>query len=186
MLRFVVDPDGWVVADIGGKLPGRGFWLSADRDMLHTACAKNFFAKAARANVKVPEDLVERVEKQLVQRCLNHIGMARRAGQAIAGFEKVEAWLKTGKGAGALLAASDGAEQGRAKIAALRRALAAKSGLVECLDSGEIGSAFGRDKAVHAVLAKGRIAAKLLADAGRLTEFRREGTTLERDEQPDT
>jgi len=186
MLRFVVDPDGWIVADVAGKLPGRGFWLSADKDMLHTACAKNLFAKAARARVKVPEDLAERVEQQLVRRCLDHIGLARRAGQAVAGFEKVEAWLKAGKGVGALLAARDGAEQGRAKIVSLQRALAAGSEVVDCLDSGEIGGAFGRDKAVHAVLAKGRLAAKLVMDAGRLKEFRREGSTLGRDERPET
>ncbi len=173
MLRFVVDPDGWIVADLGGKLPGRGIWLSADRDMVHTACTKNLFAKAARAMVKVPEDLAGRVEKLLVRRCLDHIGLARRAGQAVAGFEKVEAWLKSGKGAGVLLAASDGADQGRAKIQALARAMAATAALVDSLNSAELGAGFGRDKAVHAVLAKGRLAEKLRLDAGRLKGLRR-------------
>ncbi len=172
MLRFVVDPEDRIVVDIDGKLPGRGFWLSADRDMLHTACAKNLFARAARAKVKVPEDLAERVEKQLAQRCLNHVGLARRAGQAVAGFEKVEAWLKSGKGVGLLLAASDGSEQGRSKIQSLARALAPKAVLIDSLDSAELGAAFGRDKAVHAVLAKGRLAGKLKVDAGRLKGLR--------------
>ncbi len=172
MLRFVVDPDGRIVVDVDGKLPGRGFWLSADRDMLHTACAKNLFARAARAKVEVPEDLAERVEKQLVRRCLDHLGLARRAGQAIAGFEKVEAWLKAGKGVGLLLAASDGSAQGREKIKALARAVATRAALVDCLDSAELGDAFGREKAVHAVLAKGRLAEKLLVDAGRLKGLR--------------
>jgi len=175
MLRFVVDPEHRIVIDVDGKLPGRGLWLSADRDMLHTACAKNLFARAARSQVKVPEDLAERVEEQLVRRCLSHIGLARRAGQAIAGFEKVEAWLKSGKGVGLLLAASDGSEQGRAKITSLARALAAKASLVDSLDSAELGAAFGRDKAVHAVLAKGRLAGKLLVDASRLKGLRHEG-----------
>ena len=172
MLRFVVDPDGWIVADVGGKLPGRGIWLSADKDMLQAACAKNLFARAARAQVKVPEDLAERVEIQLVRRCLDHVGLARRAAQAVAGFEKVEAWLKSGKGVGVLLAARDGSEQGRSKMTALARTLAAKSALIESFDSAELGAAFGREKAVHAVLAKGKLAGKLVVDAGRLSGLR--------------
>ncbi|HER26176.1 MAG TPA: RNA-binding protein [Rhodospirillales bacterium] len=174
MIRFVLDPENRIVADIAGKLPGRGFWLSAERDMLNTACAKNLFARAARTNVTVAGDLVDRVERQLVKRCQEHLGLARRAGMAVAGFEKVETWLKTGKGAGVLLAAVDGSAQGRAKIAALGRALAKNSTLLECLDSAELAAPFGRDKAVHAVVAKGRLAEKLSVDGGRLQGLRRQ------------
>jgi len=174
MIRFVVDPEGWIVADIGGKLPGRGFWLSADRGMMDTACAKNLFARAARAKVRVPEGLAERVEMQLVKRCLDHVSLARRAGQAVAGFEKVEAWLKSGKGVGVLLAASDGAEQGRAKLTALAQALMAGIPLVDGLSSDELAVAFGREKVVHAVLGKGRLAEKLLMDTGRLKGMRQD------------
>ncbi|MBT5309011.1 MAG: DUF448 domain-containing protein, partial [Rhodospirillaceae bacterium] len=94
MLRFVVAPDGDVVADIEEKLPGRGFWLSADRDVIHTASARNLFAKAARAKANAPDDLADRVEALLARRCLDQIGLARRAGIAVAGFGKVESWLK--------------------------------------------------------------------------------------------
>ena len=62
MVRFVVGPDEEIVVDIEARLPGRGFWLSARRDVIHTAYAKNYFAKAARAKVKVPADLADRVE----------------------------------------------------------------------------------------------------------------------------
>jgi len=59
MVRFVIGPDEEVVPDIKGCLPGRGFWLSARRDMVNTACAKNLFAKAARVRVVAPADLAE-------------------------------------------------------------------------------------------------------------------------------
>ncbi len=164
MIRFVVGPDHQVVADIEARLPGRGFWLSARRDVINTACDKNRFAKAARAKIKVPSDLADRVEGLLARRCLDLIGLARRAGQAVSGFEKVETWLKSGKPAGVLLAAVDGAEDGRAKV----RSWAGKSPVIVALTGDELGQAFARERAVHVVLAPGQLANKLLVNAGRL------------------
>ncbi len=167
MIRCVVGPDGVVVPDIEARLPGRGLWLSARRDVVNTALAKNLFAKAARRRVGVPADLADRIERLLVKRCLELVGLARRAGRAVAGFEKVRGELKAGRGA-ILIAAADGAADGREKI----RALAPGLPLVAVLKGDELGAAFGRDHAVHALLAPGRLAERLLVDAGRLAGFR--------------
>lgn len=168
MIRFVVGPENQVVADIDARLPGRGFWLSARRDVINTACAKNAFAKAARAKVKVPDDLADQVERLLTKKCQDQIGLARRAGQAVAGFEKVEIWLKSGKPAGVLLAAADGAEDGRRKV----RNWAGEIPVVVALDSEELGQAFARERTVHAVFSPGRLADKLLVNAWRLEGLR--------------
>ena len=168
MIRFVVGPDEEIVADIEARLPGRGFWLSARRDVIHTACTKSHFAKAARAPVKVPEDLADRVERLLVRRCQDLIGLARRAGQAVSGFAKVEVWLKSGKPAGVLLAAVDGAEDGRKKV----RAWAEKAPVIVALDADELGLAFSRERAVHVIVAPGRLAEGLLVTARRLEGLR--------------
>ena len=45
LIRFVLAPDGRVVPDLARKLPGRGLWLSARRDIVDRACAGNLFAK---------------------------------------------------------------------------------------------------------------------------------------------
>lgn len=168
MLRFVVAPTGEVVVDIEEKLPGRGFWLSADRDVIHTASVRKLFARAARARAEAPDDLADRAEGLLTRRCLDRIGLARRAGQAVAGFAKVEAWLKENGSAGVLLAASDGAPDGRAKI----RRLAGETPLVDVFDAAELGRAFGRDHAVHAVIGPGKLADGLLAGVRRLQGLR--------------
>ncbi len=150
--------------------------------MVNTACAKNLFAKAAKAPVKVPADLADRIEGLLARRCLDLIGLARRSGQAVAGFEKVSAELGSrgpcaevelgSRGAaeknGVLLSASDGAEDGHRKI----RALAPGVPEVNVLSATELGSAFGRDRSVHAFLAPGRLASALLQGAGLLKGFR--------------
>jgi predicted RNA-binding protein YlxR (DUF448 family) len=168
MLRFVIGPDDEIVADVEGRLPGRGFWLIAEHGMIHKASVKNLFAKTARAKVTIPEDLADRVEGLLAKRCLNLVGLARRAGEAVSGFGKVEAWLKSGKPAGALLAAADGAEEGLAKV----RVWAAKTPVISVLDADELGQAFARERAVHVIVAPGRLAHNLLVDAGRLEGIR--------------
>ena len=37
LIRFVVGPEGQVVPDLSGKLPGRGIWVTADRDLIAKA-----------------------------------------------------------------------------------------------------------------------------------------------------
>jgi len=123
LIRFVLDMDGQVIPDVDEKLPGRGLWLSPGRDMVEMAASRRAFARAARRPVTVPPDLADRVEGLLVRRCLNLLGLARRGGQVVTGFEKVRARLREGS-VGVLLAASDGAADGRAKVVALAAALA--------------------------------------------------------------
>ena len=167
LLRFVLAPDGRLVPDVAGKLPGRGLWLTPRRDIVATAIAKRHFARAARQPVAVDDDLADRIEGLLAARCRDEVALARRAGQAVMGFAQVEAALAKGRAA-ALLAASDGAADGRAKLRALAPALP----VVEQLTAAELGAAFGREHVVHAALAPGRLTTALLADAARLAGFR--------------
>ena len=91
-------------------------WLTARGDIVRRACRENSFSKAARRSVKIPADLPDRLAGLFEQRCLDLIGLARRSGHAVAGFEKVRAAAAGGKVA-LLLEASDGASDGREKIA---------------------------------------------------------------------
>ena len=168
MVRFVISPDGEVVPDVAGKLPGRGFWLTARHDIVHAACARNAFSKSARRAVSVPEDLTARVEKLLARRCLDIIGMARRAGQVVSGFEKVRAALRQRRVA-VLLVAADAADGGTRKLGAIAPDVAR----VDLFEAVEMGAVFGRDRTVHAAVEPGRIADKLVAECSRLSGFRR-------------
>lgn len=174
LIRFVVAPDGTVTPDLAGELPGRGLWVSADRTLLERAVKKNMFARAARAPVRAPADLADRVAALQRRRCLHLIGLARRAGQAVAGFEKVRAWLEAGRAA-VLLAARDGAADGRAKLARLGGDVP----VVAAFTAAELGGVFGRDIAVHAALAPGGLSRRLLDEAARLEGLT--GTTAGRE-----
>ena len=167
LIRFVVSPAGVLVPDIGAELPGRGLWLTARRDIIELAVAGKQVARAARRNVIVPDDLAERVEGLLTRHCLELIGLARRAGEAVAGFEKVRDWLRS-RPAGVLLAASDGAADGRGRL----RGLAPGLSVVDVLSGAELGAAWSRERVVHGVVGPGGLAAKLLCEAARLEGLR--------------
>ncbi len=77
--------------------------------------ARGAFQKAARARVQVAPDLAERVEGLLARRCLDLIGMARRAGLAVCGFEKVRSLVAKDR-AGVVIQARDAAPGGRDKL----------------------------------------------------------------------
>ncbi|MFI4986692.1 MAG: RNA-binding protein [Alphaproteobacteria bacterium] len=166
LIRFVVDPEGRVLPDLEGRLAGRGIWLQARRDVVETACTKGSFAKAARASVTVPPGMADRIEVRLRRRCLDIIGLARRASQLAAGFEQVRAWLGEGQAA-VLIEAIDGSEGGRAKL--LGRGC--RLPLVELFTAREMGAALGREDAVHVAIGAGALARRLLAEALRLAGF---------------
>lgn len=167
LLRFVVAPDGQVVPDVEGRLPGRGIWLSPRRDVVNTAVAKKAFSRAARAPVGAAADLADRVEALLARRCLEILGLARRAAQAVCGFDKVTAALSKGRVA-LLVEARDASQGGRAKVTAK----GPKVPVVSLFDAAELGSVFGRDAAVHVGLSPGRLAERLQREAELLAGFR--------------
>jgi predicted RNA-binding protein YlxR (DUF448 family)/ribosomal protein L30E len=171
LLRFVVGPEGTVVPDLAERLPGRGLWLQARQDMMAKACAKNLFAKAAKRQVRVPDDLAQQVEALALRRCLDLLGLARRAGAVVAGFEKVKAALRAGE-VGLLIQAADAAEDGRHKIRALARAVAPKTPVVQFCGAAELGAAVGREAAVHVGIAPGRFAEGLAREIQRLADLR--------------
>jgi ribosomal protein L7Ae-like RNA K-turn-binding protein len=134
---------------------------------VRAAVTKRAFARAARAPVVAPEDLPDRVEQLLAKRCVELLGLARRAGRAVGGFEKVREALKAGP-VGVLVTASDAGEDGKAKL----RGIARDAPLFEGLTAAELGAAFGRDALVHASVAPGKLARALVAEGGRLAGFR--------------
>jgi predicted RNA-binding protein YlxR (DUF448 family) len=167
LIRFVAGPDDVVVPDLAGKLPGRGMWVSADRAALGQAAAKGHFARAAKRPVKAPADLAERVEELLAARVVDLVAMARKAGQAVAGLEKVKAALVAGE-ARLLLQAADGSSRERAQL----RPPEGENTLVSCLFAHELGVAFARDRVIHAAVLAGGLSDRVRDEALRLSGIR--------------
>jgi predicted RNA-binding protein YlxR (DUF448 family) len=167
LLRFVVAPDGAITPDIEGRLPGRGLWLLPRRDIVAQAVAKRLFARAARRPVSVPDGLADRVSALLARRCCDGLGLARRAGLAVAGFERVNEAVRRGDAA-LLLFARDGAEAGRRKMATAAPGVP----VATVLDSDELSGAFGRERVVFVAVGSGPLRTRLLLDLQRLAGFR--------------
>lgn len=166
LIRFVAGPDGAVVPDIAGKLPGRGFYVAADRAALETAVKKKLFARAARQPVTVPEGLADLVEALLLRRVIEGLSLANKAGQALAGYEKARELIGSGRTA-VLVQASDGSARGKTK---LRRP--DNAAYVGCLTGAEIGLAFGREHVIHAAVAAGGLSRRVVEDAAKLARMR--------------
>ncbi|MBM3533258.1 MAG: DUF448 domain-containing protein [Alphaproteobacteria bacterium] len=168
LIRLVVDPDGKAVPDLDAKLPGRGHYLAPERPVVERAEAKGLIRRATGAEVE--PGLADRLEALLVRRLVERIGLARKAGQAVAGFEKVREHLKAGGTEGAvLLEASDGAADGRAKLVPL----APGAAVVDCLNASELAQAFGREHTVHGFVARGAFAERIRLEAERLRGLRK-------------
>ncbi len=170
LIRFAVSPDGVVVPDILEKLPGRGIWVAADRTALETAMKKRLFARAAKQPVTVPDTLVQDIEAGLAKRLIDGISMARKAGRAVAGFEKVKVLLGKDQ-ARILFQASDGSSRGKTKL----HAPGGRGSFFEVLSASELGLSFGRERVIHAALGFGGLTERIREDAIRLSGVREFG-----------
>ena len=175
LVRFVQGPDGAVVPDVLGKLPGRGFYVTASRPIFDQA-KRGQFARAAKAPVTVPDDLADEVERQLVARVQDLVSLARKGGLAVCGFEKVkDALSAAAEGAGrrewrqvrVLLQAADGSKRGKEKLWTPEGAR-----YFGILSGAELGHAFGRETVIHAALASGALADRVVEEAAKLRGLR--------------
>ena len=176
MIRFVIGPDRALVPDLAARLPGRGIWLSASGDVLQHAGAQGdayrqlvrAFARAARGQVSVPPNLSDMLEAALLRRIGEFLGLARRAGQAIAGFEKAREWVRGGQ-ASVAVQASDGSEAERTRFLS---GAAASISVIDPLPAEALGRIFAKDHVVHVAIAPGKLANALVNEAGRLAGLR--------------
>src|SRR4051794_12582956 len=153
LIRFVVGPDGSVVADVKRKLPGRGLWVTGTRAAVEQAVKRRVFARGFKRDVRVPSDLPEQVDQLLERSALDALAIAGKAGVVVTGFAKVEAALERG-GAVALIHATEAAADGRRKL----RKPEAEGRILPVIDefSGErLDLALGRPNVVHAALLAG-------------------------------
>lgn len=169
MVRFVIGPEGRIVPDVAGKLPGRGLWVTASATALAEAMKRQLFAKAAKQTVKVDTGLVEQTRSLLRRRALELLSLCRRSGLVSTGFEKVRAGLEK-EDVAALLHASDASEDGKRKLDKLLPGLP----VIGWFSREELAPVVGSDNPVHILLRKGGTSETFLAETRRLAGFENE------------
>lgn len=178
LIRFVLAPDGGVVPDLKRRLPGRGVWVGLDRSRLETAVRKNLFARALRAPARADAGLPDLVDRLLVEDLVGALGLARKAGQAVTGFDQVERAARRGAVAIAFHA-GDGAADGLRKVLAAVTAGGQEGRVVVVrdLDAQQLGLALGGTNVIHAAVLAGRMGGMVAGKALRLARYRGRGAS---------
>ena len=112
LIRFVAAPDGYAVADLAGRLPGRGAWVAAKESVIRKADQKSHLKRAIGVGLKSVDADITAIAVGLRARIVATASMARRAGMLIGGGGKL---LSDGHFEG-LLAAADASPRELAKM----------------------------------------------------------------------
>ena len=167
LIRFVRSPDGYAVPDLQRKLPGRGVWVTLNRQRVADAVKKNLFSRGFSAETKVPPELAETIGDLLRKLALSYFSLAKKAGLAVAGNSKVEDMVSRNL-AQIILHAVEAAPDGRRKIDKLA---APGVKMINIFHVDELDLAFGRSNVIHAAVGRGRLAEKLLLAVQRIERY---------------
>lgn len=177
LIRFVVSPQGEVVPDLKRKLPGRGMWLTASRQVVAEAVRHHQFSKTFKRELRPPQTLSTDIEALLVRSVMEALGIAAKARQVLTGFGKVESALREGT-VEVLIHASDGAADGIRKLDMLARQNAGNGGakpqipVITVLKSIELDLALTRSNVIHAALLAGPASKSFLSRSQMLVRYR--------------
>ena len=191
LIRFVVDADDNIVPDLSERLPGRGLWLTGQCDMVLKATSGGAFQRAACRSVKPlgednGESLANLIDVELAKRCLFALGLARRAGKIVVGFDQVRSALKkmsVNRGldksvylkSAILITAKDAAFDGQNKLKALSDRLGESGADIKkfvLFDSKAMGKAIGRNQFMHGLVETNVACDQLYKAAKRLAVYR--------------
>lgn len=158
LIRFVLAPEGNVMADLNRKLPGRGVWVTAQKQFVARAVEKKLFSRGFKTQANAANDLADEVERQLRKAALGSLAMARKAGLIITGFDKVEAGIRSGK-VEMVMHALEAAPDGIRKLAqAIKSAGAGDKNVTavkQIFTSAQMDLALGADNVIHAAAKHG-------------------------------
>jgi len=112
LIRYVLSPQGELVADIEAKLPGRGAYTCVSHTCLQAALRQRQFSRAFKREVATapPDEMTGQVVGSMLRRILGYIGLANKAGQVISGGSLVSDAIRSGHKPGLILVATDVSE----------------------------------------------------------------------------
>jgi len=172
LIRLALNADGAVAPDLRARAPGRGAWITPDRELIATALTKGKLRGALiRAfktqAISVPDDLVARIDTGLERLVFDTLGLANKAGALIWGGERIGEALTAGR-AKLLIHASDAATDGTEK---LRRKARTTPTITLPVTRERLSLALGRENVVHAAVCDSAAAARVTAAVARWLAF---------------
>ncbi len=158
-IRLCVTPTGELFSDLKGNFPTRGYWIIPTRENFMQLFSQSKKFRQIKGAHMPSEYFVERLTERLKNRILQQIGLAKRAGQLIFGFEKVKIWLKENKAALAIIA-KDGSQAEIERLGLSKQNIP----IAQLLNKEELGKALGRDKVVHVILCQSQLTVNIQND----------------------
>ena len=137
LIRFVAAPDGYAVADLAGRLPGRGAWVTASEDTIRKAEKRGHFQRALGVGLQSDDETIKLIAMHLRARALSIAGLARRSGVLVGGSGK----LRSERCCVGLLAADDASAREIEKF----RSKLAVDWVARNFSAAELGKICGRD-----------------------------------------
>ena len=164
LIRFVRSPDGEVLADLKGRLPGRGAYLCSDRACLETAVSRKQFDRTFRQVCQ--QVTVNRLADGIAQELLAHmaslLGMARKSAQFVSGGNAVQDALSRRKPLAVIILAKDISGPIGEKVR--RKAVAQSVVTANLFNKMELGQILGRAERSVVGLPDGKLAEAFLKD----------------------
>ena len=105
LVRLVLSPEGEVVVDYQGRLPGRGAWVHCRQACIRTLVQRPAtVARALKHRVEVG-DLEERIERAVVRAVQDGLSMAAAGAALVGGHDALQRALAEGRVAEVVVAA---------------------------------------------------------------------------------
>lgn len=171
LIRFVRSPDGDVLADLKGRLPGRGAYLCNSRECLETAVSRKQFDRTFRQTCQsvTVDGLVDGIAQELLAHMASLLGMARKSAQFVSGGNAVQDALSRRKPLAVVILARDISPQIGEKVR--RKAEAQNVVTTKLFDKIELGRILGRAQRSVVGLPDGKLAEAFLNDLHRYQEI---------------
>lgn len=144
LIRFVKMADSYAVADLAGRLPGRGAWVVAREAAIRKADQQGHFKRAFGVGLQSLDADILAIAKGLRARIIASASMARKCGALLGGGGKL---LSEGHFDG-LLAGSDASQRELAKL----KSKLGVGWVSQTLSATELGQICGRDSLTFAGL----------------------------------
>lgn len=98
LVRLVAGPDGVVVIDYKGNLPGRGSYVCPKESCIREAFSRKQLQRAFKgARTEGVEEFLNHLRKKVLERVLSMLSISRKAGKVVDGREAVEKGMEKGK-----------------------------------------------------------------------------------------
>lgn len=97
LVRLVTSPDGLVVIDYKGTLPGRGAYVCPTEACIREVFSRRQISRAFKGSqIEGVEEFLDRLRKLVLNRISSLLSLARKAGKVVDGREGVEKGMERG------------------------------------------------------------------------------------------